>query len=260
MDRTLVELIARRTSQTQAEARISAADTKRTWIAPLKRSTAGTAESGDDLVVEGYAAVFESDSELLYGFMRERIQRGAFKTVLKANPDVRLLVNHEGLALARTTNGSLALQQRPEGLFMSAKLNPDAQASRDLYALVDRGDVDQMSFAFTVDKCSYSCECGDPLSWECDCEVVDRSITEIGELFEVSVVTFPAYSDTSVVARDSEPGSQVATQAIDEELCETGLSADASTQRTTSDMAEAIRSWVIANGGNPYESGIEGSA
>jgi HK97 family phage prohead protease len=79
----------------------------------------------------------------------ERIAPGAFRKTLTETPDVRLLINHEGLPLARTKNGTLRLKEDDAGLYMDADL-PDTQAARDLYTLVERGDVDQMSFAFRV--------------------------------------------------------------------------------------------------------------
>ncbi len=68
---------------------------------------------------------------------------------MSETPDVRLLINHEGLPLARTKNGTLTLTEDDRGLFMDAEI-ADTSEGRDLYKLVERGDVDQMSFAFRV--------------------------------------------------------------------------------------------------------------
>jgi HK97 family phage prohead protease len=153
------------------------------------------------LVLAGYAAVFESDSEPIGGVFTERLKRGAFRKALAAQPDVRLMINHEGLSLARSTNGTLSMKEDAKGLLFRADLNPDAQLSRDLHALVTRGDMDQMSFAFTVRSDEWvTCDCAEM----CEC-VWERTIGEIGELFELSVVTFPAYRATIVEPREVEP-------------------------------------------------------
>jgi HK97 family phage prohead protease len=112
----------------------------------IKNVEARQAEDGT-MRLSGYAAVFNDDSVPL-PFI-ERIAPGAFRKTLTETPDVRLLINHEGLPLARTKNGTLRLKEDEIGLYMDADL-PDTQAARDLYTLVERGDVDQMSFAFRV--------------------------------------------------------------------------------------------------------------
>jgi HK97 family phage prohead protease len=96
----------------------------------------------------GYASVYETPYSV--GFYEETISRGAAKRTLGENPDVQLLINHEGLPLARTRSGTLRLEERERGLWVDAdldKLDPDAQR---LQRKMARGDVDQMSFAFQV--------------------------------------------------------------------------------------------------------------
>ena len=97
--------------------------------------------------LRGYAAVF-NDASVPLPF-KETIAPGAFRKTLSETPDVRLLINHEGLPLARTKNGTLTLSEDDRGLFMDAEI-ADTNEGRDLYKLVERGDVDQMSFAFRV--------------------------------------------------------------------------------------------------------------
>lgn len=137
--------------------------------------------------LSGYAAVFNDDSVPL-PFV-ERIAPGAFRKTLTETPDVRLLINHEGLPLARTKNGTLTLREDERGLWMDAVI-ADTQEGRDLYTLVSRGDLDQMSFAFRVIRQKWS---------------EDRSTRLLTELSladgDVSVVTYPAYPTTSVEAR-----------------------------------------------------------
>ena len=154
----------------------------------IKNVEARQAEDGT-MRLSGYAAVFNEDSVPL-PFL-ERIAPGAFRKTLTETPDVRLLINHEGLPLARTKNGTLRLTEDEAGLYMDADL-PDTQAARDLYTLVERGDVDQMSFAFRVIRQKWS---------------EDRSRRVLTELSlsdgDVSVVTYPAYPTTSVEAREA---------------------------------------------------------
>jgi HK97 family phage prohead protease len=138
----------------------------------------------------GLAAVFDELSQNLGGF-RERIDRGAFRKVLKTDPDVRALFNHDpSRLLARTTNNTLRLKEVPKGLEYDADAAPTTYAA-DLRILLDRGDVDQSSFAFRI------APGGD--SWDEDPETggLIRTIHEFGELFDVSPVTDPAYTQTT---------------------------------------------------------------
>jgi HK97 family phage prohead protease len=149
-----------------------------------------TRDSAGDGLFEfrGFAAVFDSPSEDLGGFT-EIIRRGAFKKVL--GDDVRLLVNHNpDLLLARTTSGTLELSEKPEGLFAVADV-ADTQTGRDLRVLIDRGDLSQMSFAFTVLEDEWDTDEDDNLI---------RYINKARALFDVSPVTYPAYPDTSIEA------------------------------------------------------------
>lgn len=142
--------------------------------------------ASDDLVVEGYAAVFNSTTDL--GSFQERIAPGAFADVL--DDDVRLLINHDGVPLARTSNGTLKLKEDDNGLYYRGVLS-DTQAGRDLYTMIQRGDISQSSFAFTIGE-----------------ESVDedgvRVIEKVSRLIDVSPVTYPAYQAASVYARAEE--------------------------------------------------------
>ncbi len=149
------------------------------------------ARQADDgtMRLRGYAAVFNDDSVPL-PFI-ERIAPGAFRKTLSETPDVRLLINHEGLPLARTKNGTLTLTEDDRGLYMDATI-ADTSEGRDLYKLVERGDVDQMSFAFRVIR----------QKWNED--RTTRTLTEVSLADgDVSVVTYPAYPTTTVEAREA---------------------------------------------------------
>jgi len=138
------------------------------------------------MVLEGYAANFDTVTDL--GFFKERIARGAFDDRL--DDDVRYLLNHKGMPMARTSNGTLKLEVREGGLWTRAELN-DTQQSRDVYAAVKRGDINSMSFAFTIAED------------EVDAEQNLRTVTKVKQLFDASVVTYPAYPTTTVQARDA---------------------------------------------------------
>jgi HK97 family phage prohead protease/HK97 family phage major capsid protein len=143
-------------------------------------------DDGDLMILEGFAANFEQETDL--GYFKEKIARGAFEGRLK--DDVRYLLNHKGVPMARTNNGTLELEVREEGLYTRAVLN-DTQQSKDVYKAVKRGDITSMSFAFTIDED------------EIDVEQNLRTVTKVKKLYDVSAVTYPAYPQTSIKARDA---------------------------------------------------------
>lgn len=152
--------------------------------------------SGDNagLTIRGYAAVFNSYSNNLGGF-REIIQPGAFADVLEN--DVRALFNHDpNHVLGRTQSGTLRVFQDDTGLGYEVDL-PDTQTARDLVVSIERGDVSQSSFAFTVAP-------GGATWQEDDVVGYTRSISKVSRLYDVSPVTYPAYPDASVAARALE--------------------------------------------------------
>ena len=138
-----------------------------------------------------------SDSALIrdngydMGWYTERIMSGAFANTLNRSPDVQLLVNHEGLPLARTTNGTLDLREdADQGLVFEARVDsadPDAQT---LARKVESGLMDQCSFAFRVLR----------QNWSDDHDV--REITEVDlNRGDVSVVNYGANPKTSAAVR-----------------------------------------------------------
>lgn len=163
------------------------------------------AENGrsDDYTVVGHAAVFNSLSDDLGGF-RELLEPGAFRTALDQQPDVRLLFNHDpNYVMARTASGTLELREDPDGLRVWARVPPLSWIT-DLRTSMSRGDIDQMSFAFTL------ADEGDDWAVADDGTVV-RTIRAdgINELFDVSIVTYPAYTRTDAAMREHELRSAV---------------------------------------------------
>lgn len=148
---------------------------------------------GGDLFIEGYFSVFNSPYELWEG-ATEIIKPGAFSNCL--SQDVRALINHDStLVLGRTRAGTLTLKQDERGLWGSVKINREDGDAMNLYARVQRGDVDQCSFGFNIKRETFVDLGGDQYRWE---------IEEVDPLYEVSVCTFPAYQETGVAARQKE--------------------------------------------------------
>jgi len=153
--------------------------------------------SGVDKKIIGYAAVYNRASEDLGGFI-EYVRPGAFDRSLKSKPDVRALINHDStLILGRTLSGTLLLESDATGLKITID-PPDTQYAQDLLAVMARGDVSQMSFAFTSTLDDWAMVDGQRT----------RSLLDL-DLVDVSVVTYPAYPDTSVAARSLQDWNKI---------------------------------------------------
>ncbi len=146
-------------------------------------------EGADGSWVEGYAAVFESPT-VLYSFdgvdFKETIERGAFDSADLR--DVILNYNHAGKVVARTRNKTLQLTVDDRGLLVRARLD-GTEEGRKLYEEIRGGYLDKMSFAFSIEDAEF------------DRETRTRSIKKVQRLYDVSVVSLPAYEDTSISAR-----------------------------------------------------------
>lgn len=140
--------------------------------------------------IRGYGAIFGEWSEDLGGF-REIIEPGAFTKTLQ-EADVRSLWNHDrNHVLGRTSSGTLTLFIDERGLGYDV-VPPDAQWARDLAVSIRRGDVDGSSFGFETVKDRWE---------QSEDGEVRRRLLEVN-LYDVGPVTFPAYPQTSVEARD----------------------------------------------------------
>lgn len=149
-----------------------------------------TREADNDLYIEGYFAVFNSEYQL-WEDASEVIKPGAFTDSISC--DVRALINHDtSMVLGRTKAGTLSLRQDERGLWGSVRINREDGDAMNLYARVQRGDVDQCSFGFAIKRETFVDLGGGKYRWE---------IEEVDPLYEVSVCTFPAYEATSVSAR-----------------------------------------------------------
>lgn len=144
--------------------------------------------------IGGYAAVFDSESEDLGGFI-EVVKPGAFSRSLAGSPDVVALVHHRPeLVLGRTSAGTLRLNQDNRGLAFEVDL-PDTQTGRDIMVSIDRRDIKGASFAFTVPKN------GDKWTF-----TDDRALRELldVDLHDITMTAIPAYKDTEVARRSLE--------------------------------------------------------
>ena len=141
-------------------------------------------------VIAGYFAVFDTEYERWPG-VSEKVARGAFASCL--GDDIRALIDHDTrLVLGRTASGTLTLREDDHGLYGEIKINEADTDAMNLYARVQRGDVSQCSFGFDIIAEDYVVSPdGQKCTW---------TIREV-KLYEVSVVTFPAYEATAVEAR-----------------------------------------------------------
>lgn len=147
-------------------------------------------------IVTGYAAVFNSRT-LLWEGLEEVISPGAFSKAL-SNSDVRCLFDHDwGKVLGRTKSGTLRLEEDERGLKFEVEL-PNTTDANNLIESMSRGDIDQCSFGFIPTE----------ETWDYNTDPVLRTVNEV-ELFEVSIVSLPAYEDTeATLARSKQEVQQ----------------------------------------------------
>ncbi len=145
---------------------------------------------GDGMTFTGYASVFNSPSEDLGGFV-EYVAPGAFKRSLQSRNEVKLLWNHDsGEPLASVRGGTMSLVEDERGLKVTAQL-PNTTRGRDIAELLRTKVIDSMSFGFNVIKDN----------WSSDGKT--RTLESV-RLFEVSIVSFPAYSATTAQVRSTD--------------------------------------------------------
>lgn len=151
-----------------------------------------TREDGEDLIIEGYFAVFDSNYEIAPG-LSESIAPGAFDKTISG--DIRALVNHDTtLVLGRTKVKTLELRVDAHGLWGKIIINPNDVDAMNLYERVKRGDVDQCSFGFDIVSEDTDFRDDGSIHW---------TIREV-VLYEVSCCTFPAYEQTNISAREKQ--------------------------------------------------------
>jgi HK97 family phage prohead protease len=182
-------------------------------VPTLKRS--GETDDTTPSIIEGYAALYNEVADLRW--FKEKIAQGAFDDVL--TDDVRALFNHDpNYVLARSVEGkgTLKLSVDEKGLKYSFEVDKGISYVADLARSIERGDVNQSSFGFTIAE----------ESWDyTDPNMAVRTITKIGRLYDVSPVTYPAYEGTTVSARSLESAKQAPknTAALEAEIREREL-------------------------------------
>lgn len=150
------------------------------------------AEEGEERYIEGYFAVFNTETELWPGAFEELAPEAFAETM---GNDIRGLINHDTtLVLGRNKSGTLELKVDQRGLWGRIRINPNDGDAVNLYERVKRGDVDQCSFGFNILAEETDFRQDGTIKWR---------ITKV-DLHEVSVCTFPAYEATGVQARKSE--------------------------------------------------------
>lgn len=145
---------------------------------------------GEKKKIVGYGARFNEHSEPIWGMFIEKIAPGAFKNALLTS-DPRALFNHDpNYVLGRKSSGTLTLKEDDNGLWYEVD-PPDTQFANDLMKSIERGDIKESSFAFTVTK----------EEWDDSGEIPIRTILEVDKLYDVSPVTYPAYPTASTGTR-----------------------------------------------------------
>jgi len=218
---------------------------------PFEVEDVRDAEGGrsKDFTIKGHAAVFNTWTDL--GFFKERIAKGAFDNALADDPHVLHLIDHDTrYVLSSTRNKTLELRTDPKGLHMWSKVAPTTYAA-DLRVLMERGDVSQSSFAFTVKEDTWN---------ETEDGKLERTINEVGQLFDVTTTAMGAYptTDSQVASRtlakvrslaeempDSPPADEPPEDAAPEEEAvedtEAPLEDEAADEASTTAPVEVVR-------------------
>ncbi len=187
------------------------------------------AEDGS-LMVQGKPVLFNQET-VIWEYdgvqYKEKVDSGALDGADMG--DVVFNIDHEGKPAAKTKNRTLGLFLKTDGLYMEADLSKNA-TGRELYEDIKNGFYDKMSFAFTVKESSY------------DKETRTRTILKIDKVYDVSAVTFPAYQETSLVARSWAE----AQHEIEKKAAEAEKEAEASKDAEALEL-ERLRTQVLSN-------------
>lgn len=171
------------------------------WFAGLEVRQGDSSDS-DTTTVRGYGLKW-GETIVVHNMFRERFERGAFRRTIKED-DARLMVGHnyEGLPLARVSTKTMRLSEDDEGLVVEADLDTNMSDAADVVRKIRRGDVDGMSIGFSMEGGDQDVKFGeekDDGSRELDLHI----IKQVGKLYEVSLVTFPAYESSDVSVRQA---------------------------------------------------------
>lgn len=163
-------------------------------------------KAGDEFIVRGYASLFASPYPVAggpdAGGFLEEVDRRAFDVTLGAKPDVHFLINHEGVTLARTKSGTLTLSTDNKGLLSEARIDRRDPMGASLEVKMERGDLDEMSFAFRTVR----------QEWNED--YTERRLLEVNiDKGDVSVVNNGANDKTRIRIADARDALSVLSSA-----------------------------------------------
>jgi HK97 family phage prohead protease len=168
------------------------------------------ADDDGTLHLSGYASLTGVSYEV--GWYTETIERGAFKRTLSESPDVQLLINHTGMPIARTRSGTLTLAEDDRGLKVDADLDPEDPDVKSLKRKMDRGDIDQMSFAFLPTAQDWNEDYTERKIIACSIHRGDVSVVNMG----ASESTFAAIRSADAARALGDLGAQVVLAAFRE--------------------------------------------
>ncbi|GAB6857335.1 HK97 family phage prohead protease [Microbacterium xylanilyticum] len=196
------DIAGRRAASTAHPGGIPSAPARERWQGGQIRSQLVERDGKAFRLLEGYASTVEEPYEMydMFGPYTEVIDARAFDRTLGAGADVSFLVNHRGLTMARTTNGTLELSVDEHGLLSRSYLNPERSDVKDLTAAIDDGVITEMSFAFQIVRGQWSPDYEEYRILEVD---LNRG--------DVSAVNYGANPNTSIAAR-----AQAALSAVDD--------------------------------------------
>lgn len=204
---------AARTAKPRHKKMLETGAETRTFTSPIEirdsvpSETAGSEEDGTNPnpqfvnlrgTVVKYGATYPVND--MFGSFNETIHRGAATDVLAGDPDIRFLINHEGIPLARTGSQTcpLTVTEDDDGIQVEARVDTSTSAGADLVAAIRNGLISQMSIGMQVDQ--------DGDLWSNpgkDGLPTDRNITKLSGIFDTSAVTYPASPTTSISARSA---------------------------------------------------------
>lgn len=154
-------------------------------------------EEGRQPVIQGYAALFDNETEIrsFFGNFRESIAPGAFASTLSGGQRVVSLFNHDAnMVLGSTSSGTMRLREDDRGLWIEVD-PPDTQVGRDVVEYIRRGDVQGQSFMFEITR--------EEWQFSEDPATLDKRVIQEVRLYEAGPVLFPAYPETSVGVRSA---------------------------------------------------------
>lgn len=206
-----------------------------------------SAKDTDEAIVTGSPIVYLADYTVfdMFGKFTERMARGVASELLKRGVDTRFLFNHDDMPLARTTSGTMTLQDGERSLDFEARLDMRQQCANDLVIAIGRGDVTQMSCGFMVGRDEW------------DDAMEDRTIYQLADLLDVSAVTYPASPTTSIeVAQRMLSMAPIESRARLRNFLvaeRAGKVLSGATNGKVVSAIEALHSLYEAGGGNPAD-------